>query len=157
MKTALWFLGLGVLGFFPVMLVLSVWDDDEPAAAEVLSAEEQAHRNAELQSFLLNRDGCELAIQQVEFLISRERRGVEMDLETCGVASTETPPEWVARGQAKFLGAQRWDPPVDFSVWFVDAGRGKLAPCAIHLGDRGGRRMPVKHPHRSCASWTSRR
>ncbi len=154
MKTALIFLALGLLGLFPVILVLSVWNDDEPDPAPALSAEEQAFRNAQFQSFALNRDGCELALRQVEFFISRQQGGAEMTLEQCGVETTDTPPEWVARGQAKFLGARRWDPPVDFSVWFVEATGGKYAACAIHLGQQG--RVPVRKPHHSCAGWTSR-
>ena len=89
--------------------------------------------------------------------ISRKQGGADLALEQCSVATADTPPEWVARGQAKFLGARRWDPPVEFSVWFVEAGQGRYAACAIHLGHAGQQgRAPVRKPHSSCAGWTRR-
>ena len=154
MKTAILFLALFVLGFFPVMLVLSVWRDDPEPTPEVLTPAEQAARDTQMQNFLLNREGCELARTQVERTLVRERGHTEIALERCAVASGDVAPEWVAQGQAKFLGEKRWDPPVNFAVWFVETGGGKVAPCAVHLEGRA--RIPMKKPHRSCRGWAGR-
>ena len=81
MKTALVFLALFVLGFFPVMLVLSVWNDDPEPAPQILSPEEQARRDTEMENFLLNRDGCELARHQVERALRRVHGKARMGLE----------------------------------------------------------------------------
>ena len=97
---------------------------------------------------------CELARTQVERTLSRERGHSKLALEHCAVASGQSAPEWVAEGQAKFLGEKRWDPPVNFAVWFVQISDGDVAPCAVRLEGRA--RVPVRRAHRSCAGWTGR-
>ncbi len=154
MKTALVYIALAILGFLPVLLVLSVWDDDEPQAAAPLDPEEQARRAGHMQNFIINREGCELARHQVQRELAKHNRKVSIGLELCQVEHAAEGPEWIARGQAKFLGAQRWDPPVGFAVWFVKTPAGPYAPCAVHLAGRS--RRPVKHAHRACVDWSGR-
>ncbi len=156
MRTILLYGLLGALGMVPVWLVLSVWNDEPHTTTPTVagSAEEQARLDAEAARFVLNRDGCELALRQVIQVVARQKRGAKMGLERCQVDGAKPPEENVARGRAKFLGALQWDPPVDFSVWFVRTERGGFTACAVQVDATGP--QPASARHNACPDWRGR-